>query len=145
MAQASSFKLKTGRAQIANFVKKGIMEQKSRYIEWLQYIGEQCVNEARLSGSYTDRTGNLRSSIGYAIVEDGRIITVTGFQQVKTGTDGESKGSSYIQELAALNNKGLVLIVVAGMKYAYFVQDKGYNVLDSAESLAEKLINQLMG
>ena len=34
----------------------------------LQYIGERCVAEARENGSYQDRTGNLRNSVGYVIV-----------------------------------------------------------------------------
>ena len=40
-------------------------------IRELSIIGERCINEARLKGSYTDHTGNLRSSVGYVIVEDG--------------------------------------------------------------------------
>lgn len=44
------------------------------FINVLEYVGEQCVIEARENGNYKDQTGNLRSSISYAIVEDGKII-----------------------------------------------------------------------
>ena len=41
--------------------------------------------------------------------------------------------------------KGLVLIVVAGMNYAAYVEAKGYNVLSSAELMAENILKQLYG
>ena len=51
-------------------------------IRELSIIGERCINEARLKGSYTDHTGNLRSSVGYVIVEDGQIAQLGGFEPV---------------------------------------------------------------
>lgn len=114
-------------------------------IKVLKYVGEQCVNEMRNRGSYTDRTRNLRGSTGYIIVEDGRIIEQSSFTPVKNGTDeGPHKGQSFAKELAGTYPKGLVLIVVAGMNYAAYVQDKGYNVTSSAEALAEKQIPRLL-
>ena len=39
---------------------------------------------------------------------------------------------------------GVVLVVVAGMNYAAHLSDRGYDVLDSAEVLAAKLVPQLL-
>ncbi len=55
-----------------------------------------------------------------------------------------SDGRKFILELAQRYSVGIVLIIVAGMNYARYVSAKGYNVLDSAESLAERLIPQIM-
>ena len=43
-------------------------------LQTFQFVGEHFVNNARLSGNYTDRTGNLRSSIGYVILLNGEVI-----------------------------------------------------------------------
>ena len=113
---------------------------RQRIITWLHVIGEKCVNDARLSGSYKDRTGNLRGSTGYAVVDRGG-----GFKQVLDGKDGPRNGRSYLNKVISETTElvGPMLIVVAGMNYAYFVHDRGYNVLDSAEILAEKLVREL--
>ena len=46
-------------------------------VKQLSFIGEECIRIARESGSYNDITGNLRSSIGYVVLVDGKPV-VTG-------------------------------------------------------------------
>jgi len=108
------------------------------------YVGETCIREARLNGTYQDRTGNLRSSIGYVVLRDGVSINQGGFEQVLTGEDGIKSGKEFIQALIAKYRKGIVLIVVAGMEYAAYVEALNYDVLTSAELLAERTVPQLM-
>ena len=112
----------------------------------LSYVGEQCVNEARSrSGNqYTDQTGNLRSSTGYVVVVDGNIVQIGNFQQIKSGSEGTREGQSFARQIASKFPKGICLIVVAGMKYASYVSAKGYNVLDSSELLADKLVPNML-
>lgn len=114
-------------------------------INTLDYVGLECVKEARLNGKYKDQTGNLRSSIGYVILENGKPIKKSGFSKVKgTATDAQTKSNSLINKLAATYNRGLVLVVVAGMDYAAYVEARGYNVLNSAETLAKKIVPQML-
>lgn len=127
----------------------GIMASKVKEIEDaivynLSYVGERCVNEARTGYTYTDRTGNLTSSMGYVLVKDGQVIKQSSFEKVKDGDDGVKRGPDMAREIAAQTSKGIALIVVAGMNYARYVADRGFNVLASAEILAEKLVPQLM-
>ncbi len=110
----------------------------------LKYIGEACVNEARRAGSYLDQTGNLRSSIGYVITCDGRIISKSSFPVVKSGKEGAHEGLSYAENLAAGFPKGYCLIVVAGMNYAYYVQRRGKNVLQTSELKAKSEVSKLL-
>ena len=49
-------------------------EYDRKAVEWLSALGERVVKYAREHGSYTDHTGNLRNSIGYVVVQYGRII-----------------------------------------------------------------------
>lgn len=136
-------KMTTPKAELRAYIAKGVESQKQKVIRMMSYIGEQCVNDARLKGSYTDRTGNLRGSTGYCVVVDGQIVNTAGFAQVRDGKEGPNKGENYVNALASGYTSGIVLIVVAGMHYAAYVADRGYNVLDSAEILAEKLIGEL--
>lgn len=110
----------------------------------LAVIGEKCVNEARMRGSYKDQTGNLRSSTGYVLVVDGRIVTMSSFAPVSGGTDGSKDGKSYAERIARNYPSGITLIVVAGMHYAEYVAARGYDVLDSSELLAKQLMDKLM-
>ena len=110
----------------------------------LSYVGEQCLTEARSTNSYKDQTGNLRSSIGYIIAKDGRVIRQSDFAVVRKGSEGKSEGEQFARSLASKFPEGIVLIVVAGMNYASYVSAKGYNVLDSAELLADRLVPSIL-
>ena len=137
-------KMETSQKVIKAHIEDEMGRYRMRLLTWLHVIGEKCVNDARLQGSYKDRTGNLRGSTGYAVVDQGRIVTVGGFKQVLDGKDGPPNGRNYLNGLIEENPLiGPTLIVVAGMNYAKYVHDRGYNVLDSAEMLAEKLVLEL--
>ena len=112
----------------------------------LSFVGESCLTAARSTNSYKDRTGNLRSSIGYVIVKNGKIIK-QAIHEAGSGDDrktGVSEGEKFMREIVRQFPEGIALIVVTGMNYAGYVSAKGYDVLDSAELLAEQLVPQLM-
>lgn len=111
----------------------------------LNYVGLECVTEARTKRRYSDQSGNLRSSTGYCVLYDGVIIHQGGFEAVKpTATQGPVSGRELMNNLIAQNSTGIVLIVVAGMNYAAYVEAKGLNVLDSSEIMAKKLIRKTL-
>ena len=59
---------------------------------------------------------------------------------------GSEDGDELLDKLAfAYSLDGAVLVVVAGMRYAAAVEAKNFNVITSAELLADQLIPQLMG
>ena len=107
-------------------------------------VGEQVLNAARLTNSYKDQTGNLRSSIGYVVAVDGEIVQMSSFDTVKEGREGSRGGKEYAIQLVRDFPHGIILIVVAGMNYASYVSAKGYDVLDSSELLADKLVPQML-
>lgn len=123
------------------FLQAEIAKKKKALINTLKYVGESCINEARSNGDYMDQTGNLRSSIGYIIFDSGNIVKTGGFSQTKSGNEGQKKGKDFANEL--VSSGGIGLIVVAGMKYAAYVETKR-NVLTSAELLAERLVPDLL-
>lgn len=109
-------------------------------IRALSYLGELCVIEAKdrpQESSWFDQSGNLRSSIGYVIVHNGKIIKYSGFNQVKQGIDGIKEGKELAVELSKQYTSGYALIVVAGMNYAELVEAMDNKVvLASAELFA---------
>lgn len=144
-----------------------------RVIDTLAYIGEASVKYAREHGEYNDITGNLRSSIGYAVLYDGNTVIQGGLQQVhgrgenmslvqyttKTGkkvkywakgasgdgSQGVSEGEKLLEKLKAEYPKGAVLIVCAGMNYAAYVEAIHHkDVLTGAELRAEALAKKLL-
>jgi hypothetical protein len=106
-----------------------------KIVSALTYVGESCVREARMNGSYRNITGNLRGSIGYAVLRDGRIVS---------RVDSNEYARNFLNELAGGAPPGIVLIVCAGMEYALHVEARGKNVLTSAEMLAAQLVPQIM-
>lgn len=116
--------------------------------EELARAGELGVNAARLNGSYKDQTGNLRSSVGYVVARNGEVWTSGEFAKVigeKNKTRqvvGDKVGKNIASEYAkTLSNDGYALVMVAGMEYASFVSDRGYDVLDSGELAVRKQLD----
>ena len=133
---------------IERILREKIEKYHQKVIRILRIVGEKCINEARTNGSYQDQTGNLRSSIGYVVLQDGKPIEKGGFTPTERGTkkgkDGQKEGESFINKVISQYPKGFVLVVVAGMKYASYVEARNYNVLSSAELLAEKEVPKLL-
>jgi hypothetical protein len=107
-------------------------------------LGEMCVTRVRdRSGeeSWIDQTGNLRSSIGYAVYDHGKEIFRSQFRQVLNGADGPSAGQRMIEALAAQYSNTYALVVVAGMSYAEYVEAmRNKDVLASTKLWAEKQV-----
>lgn len=136
--------LLTPESAVAEFIREQTERITAALIYNMQYIGERCLNAARETDSYKDQTGNLRSSVGYVIVRDGKIIDRSDFATVKQGQEGSRTGLRFAKEVARQFPEGIVLIVVAGMNYASYVSAKGYDVIESAELLADKLVPQIL-
>ena len=136
--------MSTLQAEIERELMGNVERIKQAVIYNLQVIGEKCVNEARMKGSYKDQTGNLRSSTGYVLIVDGEIISESAFDVVMNGQQGAQEGKTFAESLVKEHPTGIALIVVAGKNYAEYVAAKGYDVLDSAELLGEQLVQKMV-
>ena len=134
----------TPKSKIDAYIEARMNRLKRAIIYNLCVVGEKVRNEALHNGSYTDRTKNLRSSVGYVVVVDGQVYKMSAFGKPDGNDEGRSTGMSYARSLAGKFPKGIVLIVVAGMRYASYVSAKGYNVLDSSELLADQLVPKML-
>lgn len=113
-------------------------------IRALSKLGEQCVTKIRDRAgdkSWYDQTGNLRSSVGYVIAHNKNIIQYSTFNQVKQGSEGVKTSKDLAKELAKRYSNNYVLIVVAGMNYAEFVEAMdNKDVLASTELWAREQV-----
>lgn len=124
--------------QVADTIDGFVEEKQTKTFASLQYIGEEIVNKARNTDTYRDKTGNLRSSIGYAVIYNGKLVTRNIEQSPGKGTDkqtGVKTSKNLTDELASLYNLegqydiGFVLVVFAGMEYAAAVESRNYDVI----------------
>ncbi len=150
-------KCTTSMTSIDKYFEDEIMRKRKAQIECLKRMGEAAIKEARENHRYKDRTGNLTSSIGYCVLDNGKVIVESSFDVARgvwkddkgrkhpySGDAGSSEGREFLHTLISEHSTGLVLIVVAGMDYAAYVEAKNLNVLDSAEQLVERELPQLL-
>lgn len=109
-------------------------------LEDLRFIAQGCYEEAMRRKGFTNDSGALSSSIGWAISLDGSIVYSGGLVSVgEGGSIGQSQGRRAIDEL--VRGSGIKLILVAGMDYAQEVEARGFDVTTSGELLAEEMIS----
>jgi hypothetical protein len=151
-------------SDIDGIINEFINEIISRMVEF----GEEATATAVSRGRYQNITGNLRSSIGYIVSYNGRVVREGGFKQVTgrgenmqkvdfttkrgksvvfwakgrsgDGSEGSQTGMDFARAIAAEYPEGITLVVVAGMDYASIVNAKGFDVLDSAEIQVRQMI-----
>lgn len=118
-----------------------------KQIARLQSLGEMCLVEARTNKGYMMQTGALLSSTGYEVFVDG--VAIHSQFDAASGAESNAaemgiKSGQSIAETIGKGTKGIALVVVAGMNYAAYVEAKGYNVLSSAEHLAERELPRML-
>ncbi|WP_231489912.1 hypothetical protein [Pedobacter sp. Leaf170] len=134
-------KAKFSKADIKNVGADLLKRIELAVVSRFQYIGETFVTNARLKtkkqGGFGNITGNLRSSIGYIILNNGKTVQ-DNYEVSGTGTKGVQEAKALIRELKSKFNTGYVLIVVAGMNYAAAVESRGLDVITGSSKIAEE-------
>ena len=101
----------------------------------LMQLDEEAVTYSKDNKGYQDRTANLKNSISFALYLDGEIVVskigaIPKAEEVVGGQDAVGEAlQNYAQQEGVVAPKGYSLIIVAGMNYGKYVEDKGYNVL----------------
>lgn len=103
--------------------------------------GREAVKYAKENGEYRNHTYNLRNAPGYAVLRDGKII------KMEVPADGNhaevrKETEDFIKREAKPENG---LILADGMKYASFVEAKGYDVLSGAALHTSTKLNKKLG
>ena len=118
-------------------------EYDRKAIVFLQSVGERVVKYAREHGSYTDQTGNLRHSIGYVIIQYGKVVS-ENFSSGNGYPEAQQEAREAAMKVASeLPKMHTYLVWVAGMKYARYVEAKGYDVIQGSGNWVESNVESL--
>ena len=125
----------------------------------LRQVGEEAVTFSKENKGYHDRTANLKNSISYALFKDGELLEqyIGNIPKPNEDAGGQAQVADNLARYAAqegvVKPQGYTLIVVAGMNYGKYVEDKGYNVLyltqnylrEELKKVINGIINDIVG
>ena len=125
----------------------------------LRQVGEEAVTFSKENKGYHDRTANLKNSISYALFMDGELLEqhIGNIPKPDEDAGGQAQVADNLARYAAqegvVKPQGYTLIVVAGMNYGKYVEDKGYNVLyltqnylrEELKKVINGIINDIVG
>lgn len=142
-------------------LQKKEMVQNRLNMELLQ-LAEEAVTYSKDNKGYKDRTANLKNSISFALYHDGKQITKSigeGYNATykdehnKVQNNPYTKGEvmqmrsnaleEYARKQGVVATSGYSLIIVAGMSYGKYVEDKGYNVLYLTKSFLHEEMKKI--
>ena len=136
----------TSASALDAFLQRAARKIQENVLKALSKLGDESVVRIRnrsAEESWIDHTGNLRSSIGFAVYEQGSKYMESAFSQVLSGTDGSVKGKKMINDLAKEYSRVYALVVVAGMEYAGEVEAlESKDVLASTKIWATSIVEQ---
>lgn len=134
------------KADVRRAIEARKMAFKQAVLNRLEMVGWEFVRSARLKnasqGGFNDVTGNLRSSIFFAVVDHGRIAK-ENYEASRKGTDkqtGISEAKDLAKTLKSDYMEGYALIVGAGMGYAAAVESRGKDVITGSSLEAEEML-----
>lgn len=129
-----------------NFLDRAARKIQENILKALSKLGDEAVVRIRnrsAKESWIDHTGNLRSSIGFAVYEQGIKYMESAFAQVLSGSEGSARGKKVINDLAKEYSKVYALVVIAGMEYAGEVEAlESKDVLASTKIWATSIVEQ---
>ena len=125
----------------------------------LRQAGEEAVTFSKENKGYHDRTANLKNSISYALFKDGELLEqyIGNIPKPDEDAGGQAQVADnlarYATQEGVVKPQGYTLIVVAGMNYGKYVEDKGYNVLyltqnylrEELKKVINGIINDIVG
>lgn len=138
-------KLSTPQSALNAFFESSMAIIKKEILIAYAKLGEECnarIRDRSAEESWIDHTGNLRSSIGYAIFDYGMKQVESAFASIGSGATGSQEGRKMIADLAKEYSRVYALVVVAAMNYADFVEAiESKDVLASTELWARSVVD----
>ena len=133
-----------------NLINSDVEEIINELAETMFETGKRLVDRARAKtkteGGFGNITWNLRASIGCVLANNSQILDQhVYFPTIPESSNGQIEGENFAREIALLVDEGEpVLIFVAGMEYAIFVESKGRDVIRLSGELFDSTFKQLL-
>ncbi|RNL50770.1 hypothetical protein [Pedobacter jejuensis] len=128
---------------IKNAIKKKVDAYHRAVEARLKFTGETFLRIAREDGAYSDRTGNLRSSLFFKVLYNGKVLS-DGFEAATGGDEGLKEAKKIANKIARDYPKGFALVCGAGMNYAAAVESIGKDVITGSSQKIEKLLKSAL-
>lgn len=113
---------------IKNYLVNAIKGIDKEILKELRSIAKELAKDAYMNRGYTIDTGDLISSTGVIIMQNGEILEIVGIGGTANGkAEAEKFANKIVQKYRGDNDYKLILI--ASMEYASIVEDRGFNVL----------------
>ena len=127
---------------IQDFLQMKKKRLEAAILEALKFVGEEFITICRENGTYTDQTGNLRSSIGYMIFQNGQVV----FESFPGSNAPAVEIARRVALDAAqrLGGNGFLFVGVAGMEYAASVEARGFDVISMGSIRAADALRRAM-
>jgi len=107
-----------------------------RFIE----AGDKFYKLAQDNAAYQNHTYDLRSSIGYLVMENGKVLAKK-FETKEGSPNGEREGYELAISIGVeVSENQIALVGVAGMGYAAAVEHKGRDVITNSSGEAMKIL-----
>lgn len=119
---------------------------KERQVERLKILGDLCVKHARMLPKeigFDDESGNLESSIGCKVFKDG-VSVYSNYKVVGDGYEGAMMGAELAEKVGHKTTKCSMLVVTAGLDYAYHVEPEVNDVSVSLEEIKDEDLPTMM-
>lgn len=104
----------------------------------LHYLGQELTNHSRHTGNFTDHTGNLRNSIGYAVASEGEVENVLDDRGHPLA---QKKADEFAESIDSEKGRKK-LVHYAGMEYGVFVEAKGYDVITQSVGVVPRKMRE---
>lgn len=116
---------------VLNHFEQQVDQMQDEMVMALQAACVSTVAAARSLNTYKDRTGNLRSSIGYVLYRDGMRVgeSFEAKPAGESGAEGVDTARRVAETVSTENQGQLVAVLVAGMDYAVYVESRGFDVI----------------
>lgn len=144
-----TFKAQHSDQELEKWIQQDMQEWFDELLNTFRLEGRKYVDRARkrtkVGGlGFGNITWDLRSSIGMVLAYDGQIIE-TYFPKIHNG-NGYEIGKELADRIATYSGtqQGITMVIVAGMQYAAYVEDKGFRVISYDSFQFEDDLNKLM-
>ena len=140
----ANFTIKDLEKDFKNFTEAIKNDLADKLYETLKILVDKARAKTRAENGFGNITWNLRASIGGVIVKDHRIVH-RYFPPIPLGVEGNLKGIGYAEEIALLLDDGdLMLIMVAGMEYARYVEARERDVISGSSLYFDQEFKRLL-
>lgn len=137
------FRQKHKNSIVRAVLKQVVEHNRQVIINRLIEYGEYFMSTTHSQRGYNNDTYNLSSGKGYMVFDNGVKVKEGGFESLASSANSGPKLGKAIA-VREVPKKGIALVIVAGERYAAYVEATGRNVLSGEAIVIESKVKQMI-